>query len=66
MNREIEDNSKALRTLGEEFDDVEMRMTDVEMSLQGAHFMISPMKDEVGSLKGEVRDLNDIIANFSN
>jgi hypothetical protein len=38
---------------------MEMSVADVEMSVEGAHFMLAPLKDEV-------RDLNDIIANFSN
>jgi archaellum component FlaC len=66
MSREIEDSSKALGGLREEFDDVEMRVTDVKMLVKAAHFAIALMKEDVRELKTEVRDLNDIVANFSN
>jgi archaellum component FlaC len=66
MNKEIEDNSKVLGTLREEFNDVEMRVMDVEMLARGAHLMLSSTKEEVGGMRVEVRDLNNIVANFSN
>jgi hypothetical protein len=39
---------------------------DVEMLVKGAHTMLASTKMDVGELQTEVRDLNDIVANFSN
>jgi hypothetical protein len=66
MNKEIEDQAHALGGLCSEFNDVEMRVMDVEMSARGAHTMIASVKTEVGELGMGVRDLNDLAANLNN
>jgi hypothetical protein len=59
MGKEIEDLNKTQGWFREEINKIKMRMTDVEMSVKGAHFAIVPMQEEI-------RDLNDIVANINN
>jgi predicted nucleic acid-binding Zn-ribbon protein len=66
LNKEVEDMGRDVGKLREEFDDVEMRVLDTEMSLKGAHTMIKSTKDEVTRVWQEFNDMNDSLANFSN
>jgi hypothetical protein len=59
MGKEVEDMGKAQATFREELDSVEMRTTDVEMSVQGAHFAIAPMQEDIW-------ELNNVMANVNN
>jgi hypothetical protein len=66
LNQEVEDQGQALGGLHSEFDNVEMRVLDAEMSVKGAHTIIPSTKTDVAELKVEVRDLNDLAANLNN
>jgi hypothetical protein len=59
MDKEITDISEAQRTFRVDMDVMEDRVMDIEMSVKGAHTMLA-------SLKEDVRDLNDMVANLSN
>jgi hypothetical protein len=66
MNQEVEDQGQDIGKLREEFDDVEMRVLDVEMSLKGAHTMLASTKEDVSRVWQEINGMNDSFANFSN
>ena len=59
MDKEISDNSKAIKHLVTDASLLEDRMMEVEMSASGAHRMIE-------DLKGEQRDLSDLVGNLNN
>jgi hypothetical protein len=59
MGKEIEDINKTHEFFQEEMDNIEMQVTDVEMSVKGAHSAILLMQEEI-------MDFNDIVANVNN
>jgi hypothetical protein len=59
MDKEVDHLMEGQKTFRTDFNLLEDRVMDVEMSVQGAHTMLAPLKDDV-------RDLNDTVANLSN
>jgi hypothetical protein len=59
MNKEIEDLNKTQGSFWEEINDIEMRTTDVEMSVKGAYF-------QVASIQEDISELNDVVTNVTN
>jgi hypothetical protein len=59
MDREVHSLMEGQTMFRNDFDVLEDRVMDVEMSAKGAHTMMVPLKEDI-------RDLNDTMANLSN